>query len=285
MKRCLVLAGVFFCSLGCDSGGGGKDGGVGGNASFTNRAVLTGEQVGLDLDLPSKLSRVIPVVMNGPQLTGTSAFLGRLSATGDSAAMVVPVTNVADHWQCFIEASTFDLLDQNGVSFGVSVISTYIRGSVGQSSQSGAHGLDTNTCLEPGATGYFFAWVSAEMYTSLGSLHLELTVGNNTYGPPATSVVPLSYQVSSPDQRYTVTVANQGSVTARVSGGYAVLLDDSDIPVFHTSLDVLGGPTPGYCDLAPGATARLDADSLITQWTGKSTKQIVLVDFDGASRK
>lgn len=282
MKRCLVLAGAFLLSLGCDSSGGATDGGVGGNASFTNRAILTGDQVGLDLDLPSKLSRAIPVVVDGPQLTGTSAFLGRLSATGDSAAMVVPITNLADHWQCYVEASTFDLLDQAGVSLGVSVIGTFMYGSVGKSTiDSGANGLHTNTCLEPGGTGYFFEFVSTAVYTSLGSLHLELVTGNKVYGPPATSVVPLSYKVTSPDQPYTVTIANQGPTAATVYGGYAVYLNDSDIPVFWEMLDALGGATPGYYSLAPGASAQLTSDSLVTEWTGKSTKQIVIVDFDG----
>ena len=282
MKRRLVLAGAFLFILGCDSGGGTADGGFGGgNASFTNRAILTGDQVGLDLDLPSRLSRAIPVVVNGPQLTGTSAFLGRLSATGDSAAMVVPITNLADHWQCYVEASTFDLLDQAGVSLGVSVIGTFMYGSVGRSSLESANGLHTNTCLEPGGTGYFFEFVSTAAYTALGSLHLELVTGNKVYGPPATSVVPLSYKVTSPDQQYTVTIANQGPTAATVWGGYVVYLNDSDIPVFWGTLDALGGPNLGHYELAPGATGPLTSDSLVNQWTGKSTKQIVLVDFDG----
>jgi hypothetical protein len=282
MKRCLVLAGVFVCSLGCDGGGSIKDGGVVGSGSFTSRATLTGDQMGLDLDLPSRLSKTIPVVMNGPQLTGTVAYLGRLSATGDSAAMVVPVTNVGDHWQCFIEASTFDLLDQNGVSLGLSVITTYVRGSVGRSSPDGGNGLHTDTCLEPGGTGYLFNWISDKVYALLGSLHLELTVGDKTYLAPAVSVVPVSYQISAPDQRYTVTVTNNGPLTATVWGGYAVLLNDADVPVFQAGLDAYGGPTPGYYDLAPGATGQLTSDELVTLWTGKSTKQIVLLDIDPA---
>jgi hypothetical protein len=276
MKPCLVLAGAFLFSLGCDGGGGTADGGVGGSASFTNRAIVTGDQVGLDLDLPSKLSRTIPVVINGPQLTGTSAYLGRLSATENSGTLLVPVTNVADHWQCWVQASIFETIDQNGVSLGTTVLSTYMYGSVGQNS----HGFHTNTCVEPGGTGYFFEYVSGAVYTSLGSLHLELFTVDGDYRPPVTSVVPLSYQVTSPDQRYTITVANQGPVVAKVSGGYVIYLNDSDTPVFQGSTIAVAPGNTGLFDLGPGASGQLLADSLVAQWTGKSTKQIVLVDFD-----
>jgi hypothetical protein len=184
------------------------------------------------------------VVAHGPELTATSAFLGRDSATENGGMMVVPVTNLSSRWQCEVQSTTFEPLDQNGVSLGVSVIGTFMYASVGQN----ASGLHSNTCLEPGGTGYFFDGISGAIYTSPGSLHLELFTVDGEYGPPVTSVVSMSYTVSSPDQQYTITIANQGPVIATVYGGYSVYLNDADTPSFWGRLNA---PTPGYYDLAP----------------------------------
>lgn len=279
MDRLIAFAGfaLFTFTLGCGGSGraGSWDGATGG---FSSSAILTGNPVGLDLDLPSKLTRQVPATVTGPDMTGDLAYLGRFSATSDSGTLMVPVANQGSRWRCFIEATTYELLDASETSLGTPVL-TYLRGSVGRGSTSGTH---TNTCLEPGGTGYFLGTISSAAFTSLASVHLVLTSANNDYLAPQTSVVPLSYAASERDKPYTITIANQGPLTATSIGGYAVYFDASNVPANWGYLQMVrpSGTSNVQVDLAPGATATMVPDSLFATWTGNSTRQLVMLDFE-----
>jgi hypothetical protein len=279
MDRFIGIAGValFTFTLGCGGSekAGSRDGAAGG---FTSSAILTGDPIGLDLDLPSKLTRQVPATVTGSDMTGDVAYLGRFSATSDSGTMMVPVTNQGSRWLCFIEATTYEILDASGTSLGTPVV-TYLRGSVGRGSTSGTH---TNTCLEPGGTGYFLGTISGAAFTSLASVRMVLTSGNNDYLPPQTSVVPVSYTTNGRDMPYTITIVNQGPMTATSIDGYAVYFDASNVPANWGHIQVVrpSDSSDVHVDLAPGATATMVSDSLLATWTGNSTRQLVMIDFE-----
>jgi hypothetical protein len=283
MDRLIAFAGVFLLTftLGC---GGGKAGDTDGSThGFANSAILTGDPVGLDLDLPSKITRTISATVSGSDMTGATAFLGRLTATESSGRIMVPVTNQGSRWHCFIEATTFELLDGSGNSLGTP-IGTYLHGSVGWGSTSGVY---TDTCLEPGGTGYFLDTISATAFTMLESVRIVLTSGTNDYLPAQTSVVPVSYTASERDQVYAITIANQGPMTATLYNGEVVYFDDSDTPVFWGFATAVQASDSGVVtvDIAPGATGKMLSDSELTHWTGTSTRQLVMIDFDVYSNK
>jgi len=283
MDRLIAFAGAFMLTftLGC---GGGKSGATDGSThGFANSAILTGDPVGLDLDLPSKLTRSVSATVSGSDMTGTTAFLGRLTATESSGSIMVPVTNQGSRWHCFLEATTFELLDGSGNSLGTP-IGTYLHGSVGRGSTSGVY---TDTCLEPGGTGYFLDTVSGVAFTTLASVRIVLTSGSNDYLPPQTSVVPVSYTVSARDQVYTITIANQGPMTATLYNGEVVYFDDSTTPVFWDFATAVQTADSGVVtvDLVSGATGTMRSDSDLTHWTGTSTRQLVMIDFDVYSNK
>jgi hypothetical protein len=124
MTRFTVFA--FAFTLGC--GGGAQNGGAGG---FGNAATLNGDPVGLGLEPGAKLTRLIPITVSGSDITGTSTILGRQSTTSDVYTFIAPLTNHGDRRRCFVQADTFDLLDDAGATIGANP-NGFITGSVGK---------------------------------------------------------------------------------------------------------------------------------------------------------
>lgn len=246
------------------------------SGALGSAALLTGDPVGLDLDLPSKLTRVIPADVSGSDMTGDKAYLGRFSATDESYWLFVPVTNTGTRLQCFVQAVTFDMVNDDGTPGGT-IIDDYVYGSVGRGATSV---VDTNTCIAPGATGYLID-PAAVSFATLASVRAVMSSEARDYVPPPTSVIPLSYSAPERGQPYTVTIANQGPKTATVSEATVIYFDDSDIPAFSDTLWVVTHDGGVSYDLAPGATTLMTTtgSGSVGSWTGTSSKQLVMIDF------
>jgi hypothetical protein len=271
MDRFIAFAGTVVCILGCSGGTSNRS--LNGSGTFSNSAVLTGDPVGLDLDLPSKLARIVPASVTGSDMAGDKAYLGRFSATSDAYYLILPVTNQGTRLQCFVKVVTFDLLNADGSSGGTP-IATYVSGSVGRSSKNSVY---TNTCIAPGETAYLLDSADGT-FATLASVQAVMSGSTDEFLPPQSSVVPLSYSAGERGEPYTVTIANQGPVSAVVYNATAVYFDDADLPVVWDDLWAVTNDAGVSYKLAPGATGLMASYS--TTWTGNSTRQLVMVDFD-----
>jgi hypothetical protein len=263
---------LFAFTLGC-GGGGAQDGGAGG---FGNAATLSGDPVGRSLDPASNLTRVIPAAISGSDMAGTSAILGRWSATSDSYMFIAPVTNHGSRRQCFIQTDTFELLDATGATLRTPP-EDFVTGSVGKLKDGSMH---TATCLDVGETGYLLDDLSTPDFATLASVRITLTSSTGEWVAPETAVVPISYSAPARDKEYTVTLANQGPATATVNMSTAIYFDETDTPAFWDFLSPNTDINTTPYDLAPGATNQLISMGLSNVWTGNSMKQLVFVDFN-----
>ena len=272
MSRFIVFAGFFAFTLGC--GGGTRSGGAGG---FGNAATLSGDPVGRAVDPADRLTRVIPITVRGSDLTGTSASLGRQTATSDVYSFIAPVTNHGGRRQCFIQTVTLDLLDSAGATIGTQP-NGFLTGSVGKLKGGSMH---TDSCLAVGETGYLLElFGAAPDYAAVAHARITLKSSDSDWEAPETAVIPVSYSAPVQDQSYTVTVANQGPATATVNQGTVIYFDDTDTPAYYNFLYSGGVTHSAPYDLAPGDTYPLNCDGGTALWTGKSTKLLVFVDFN-----
>ena len=90
----------------------------------------------------------------------------------------------------------------------------------------------------------------------------------------------MSYSAPVRNKEYTVTVANQGPVTGTVNTSTAIFFDDTDTPAYWGFLFPGSAIKSAPYDLAPGATYALSSGAGTETWTGSSTKQLVLIDFN-----
>jgi len=271
MARFIVFALAF--TFGCGGGSSARDGGAG---RFGNAATLSGDPVGLALDSPDQLTRVIPATIDGSDITGTSAILGRWTATSDSYMFLAPVTNHRNRRQCFVQTSAFELLDSAGVPIGTN-LEEFVTGSVGKLKDGSMH---TATCLDVGETGYLLDLLLQPDFAAVASARVTLTSSTSEWVAPETAIVPVSYSAPARDKEYTVTIANQGPVTATVNQSTAIYFDETDTPAFWDFLSPTNDSNNTPYDLAPGTTNQLISIGSSNVWTGNSTKQLVLVDFD-----
>jgi len=273
MARYIACAGLFALTLGC-GGGSSRDGGTG---KFGNAAALSGDPVGKAVDPVSQLTRVVPITVSGSDLAGASAVLGRLTATSDVYSFIAPVANHSGRRQCFIQTVTFDLLDNSGAVIG-SQPNGFLTGSVGKLKNESMH---TDSCLDVGETGYLLELFAATPdYAAIASARITLKNSDSDWVAPETAVIPISYSAPVRDKSYTVTVANQGSVTATVNQGMVIYFDDTDTPAYYNFLYSGAVTHSSPYDLAPGDTYQLNCDGGTGQWTGSSTKLLVFVDFN-----
>jgi hypothetical protein len=272
MARFIVFAGFFAFTLGC--GGGTRNGGAGG---FGNAATLSGDPVGKALDPAVNLTRVIPITVSGSDIAGTSAILGRLTATSDVYSFIAPVTNHGNRRQCFIQTVTFDLLDDAGATIGTQP-NGFLTGSVGRLKDGTMH---TDSCLDVGETGYLLELFGADPnYEAVASARITLKSSDSDWVAPETAVIPISYSAPVRDKSYTVTVANQGPVTATVNQGMVIYFDDTGTPAYYNFLTSGGITHSSPYNLAPGDTYQLNCDGGTGLWTGNSTKLLVFIDFN-----
>jgi hypothetical protein len=271
MARSIVFAFLFALTLGCD--GGARNGGVGAGGSA---ATLSGDPVGRALDPVGAITRVIPATIGGSDITGTSAILGRQTATSDAYVFIAPVTNRGGRRQCFVETVTFDLLDSDRAALGPN-LHCFVTGSVGKRKDGTMH---TATCLDVGETGYVLELLAAQPdFAAIASARITLTSSADDWVAPATAIVPVSYSAPVRDKAYTVTVANQGLVTGTVNMSTAIYFDDTDTPAYWDFLYPGSAIKIAPYDLAPGASYQLNSGAGTQTWTGNSTKQRVLIDF------
>ncbi len=275
MPRSIVFAGWFAFTLGC---GGGSDSGArdGGGSGFGNVAMLSGDPVGLGLDSSDKLTRVIPAAIGGSDVTGTAAVLGRWSATSTSTMFIALVTNRGSRRQCFIQTSTYELLDSTGATLGTNP-EMFVTGSVGKLKDGSMY---TATCLDVGEAGYLLDLPVTPDFGAVAGARITLTTSTSDWVAPETAIIPVSYAASARKQEYTVTVANRGAVTGTVNMGTAIFFDDTDTPAFWDFLSPGTDINVVPYDLAPGLTHPLISMGSSNVWTGNSTRQLVLVDFN-----
>jgi hypothetical protein len=239
-------------------------------------AVLTGNPVGLGLDAPELLTRVIPLIVEGSDLTGTHAILARKSATSDSFQLIAPVTNSGNRLRCFVQADPLELLDTAGT-----VVYTrpgvFLKGQVGKLKSGSMH---TGTCVGVGQTGYLLELLSRPAVESIASARITLTSSESEWETPIALVVPVSYDAPARDKPFTVTIVNQGPITARVSGlSRTIFFDATDTPAYWGYLYSGSSLSNSPHDLAVGDTYQLVASSSSEFWNGSSTKQLMLIDF------
>jgi hypothetical protein len=190
--------------------------------------------------------------------------------------VIAPVTNHGRRRQCFILANTIELLDAAGATLGTTP-EDFVTGSVGKLKDGTLH---TATCLDVGETGYLLDDLSTPDFAAVASVRLTLTSSASDWVAPETAIVPISYSAPARDKEYTVTIANQGPVTGTVNMSTAIYFDDTDTPAFWDFLSPNTDINTTPYDLAPGATNQLISTGLSNVWTGNSTKQLVLVDFN-----
>jgi len=270
MARFVVF--VFAFTLGC-GGGRARDGG----AVFGNAATLNGDPVGLASDPAGTITRMIPATVSGSDITGTSAILGRQTATSDVYTFIAPVTNHGGRRRCFVQEATFDLLDGAGATIGAQP-NGFVTGSVGKLKNGTMH---TATCVDVGETGYLLELFAAQPdFAAVASARITLTSSDSEWVAPETAIVPISYSAPVRNKEYMVTVANQGPVTGTVNMSTAIFFDDTDTPAYWGFLYSGSAIKSAPYDLAPGATYQLSSGASTETWTGNSTKQLVLVDFN-----
>ena len=270
MDRLFVLTSLVAFTFGC--GGTGTRAGGGMN----NSAMLSGDSEGKGTSPVDQVTREIPITVSGLDIRGTTAILSRISGFTESYDFIAAVTNYGIRRQCLIQITTFDLLDGNGVVIGTR-ITDFVTGSMGRVKDGIIY---TMTCLGPGETGYLLDLFGASIpYASVASARITLKSSDSEWLEPETSVVPLSYHAPTPDKSYTVTIANQGPVTATVEKGKVLYFDDTGIPTFFNFLVNGTLANNSAQDLAPGATLDLTCDGGTGDWVGKSSKQLVFVEF------
>lgn len=270
LRNCAAL---LVLSLGC-SGGGGQDGAA---VDSGNSATLTGNPVGLGIDSPDKLTRIVPSDISGVGITGTTAVLGRTTAAATDFHFLAQVTNHGTRRQCFIQTKTFDYLNAAGA-----VVSTngeeFVTGSVGQL-KDGI--MCTDSCLDAGETGYLLALPNGTAtIDAVASVRITLTSSTSDWVSPPINIVPVSYDSPARDKPFTVTVANQGTIAGTVNNlSWVVFFDDAGTPAYWDFL--LSGTITGSKphDLGPGETYVLNSSGSSNVWTGNSTRMLVVVDF------
>jgi hypothetical protein len=153
----------------------------------------------------------------------------------------------------------------------------FVTGSVGKLKDGS---MQTATCLDVGEAGYLLDNFSTPDFAAVASVRITLTSSASDWVAPETAIVPISYSAPARDKNYTVTIANRGPVTGTVRMSTAIYFDDTNTPAFWDFLSPNTDINTASYDLAPGATNQLISMGLSNVWTGNSTEQLVLVDFN-----
>ncbi|MEA2697271.1 MAG: hypothetical protein QOI66_1542, partial [Myxococcales bacterium] len=205
-----------------------------------NSADLTGALIGdLDAD-PASQRKMVAVQAEGlaEDLVLGDGYLSRLTASTESAYLVIPVTNTSARTLCSIKGTKYRWLDADGNPLAMPGASDtlYVGGSV----QTLSNDDFTYNCLGAGEKGYFTDVKTTADGTMLYSKVATVAFGLNgpfTDGtPPEGQLIPTGYDVGAcPDGKRAVKVTLSNGGTGDValepfSFSPAILLDDGGLP-------------------------------------------------------
>lgn len=208
------------------NGSGGTGGGMGSwlpTATTNDDANLSGASLG-PCGTPTLLRKKIPVTLTGggTEFSLGDAYLMSLMVDPAYAYLAVPVTNLGTTMHCFVSTTNYSWLDSQGNSEGDFL--TYVTGSVGQVDPT----IYTDTCLEPGETGFIFDIQSNlttnDIYTPTTSITFALGTSSDGALPPA-KILPQSYSLAA--GALTVTFANSGTGPGELTASCPFVLVDS----------------------------------------------------------
>jgi hypothetical protein len=234
------------------NGGGGSGGGVPGNwlptATTNDDATLSGASLG-PCATPTLLRKKIPVTLTGggTEFSLGDAYLMSVAADLAYAYLAIPVTNLGTTMHCFVSTTNYSWLDSQGNSEGDFL--TYVTGTVGQVDPT----IYTDSCLEPGETGFLFDIQSNlttnDIYTPTTSITFALGTSSGGALPPP-KILPQSYSLAA--GALTVTFANSGTGPGELTEACPfVLVDSGGLPTLWGFFELT---TPGELDVGQQGT-------------------------------
>ncbi len=236
--------------------------------SGPNWAVIDGPRVPSNggTDVVRLRKRLVLDATDGAGLRVTDAFAMRSSVDSSWVRVAVSVANDADHTQCFVKLEGVVYRDRAGGMLGTD--RGYVTGTLRSMTA-----VYTNTCLQPGETGY---WLGIEElpYAELAGIEVRVEA-SELASSPAPKLVPWTYLAVSEDGRDRIEVAarHQGAVPVQLSFSRVMIIGEYDEPLHWTFLD---GPAEDVV-VEPGELLTLSRD---LYYAGSGSRIIAWLDYD-----
>lgn len=234
-------------------------------AGANNSARLQGPLVGDGSIANSDILRSVPYRVaasdSGLQLRGLA--VAQEDDTG--SRLIGVVANTSTDRRCFVDVDGVRALDSDGAALDTVLEGSFVDGTVGRGSV-----VQTDTCIEAGASAYMDLGVQAPAASVAGVSIDSLTSSASSFERSPTEVIPLAYSVDG--GVLSITVVNRGLVSVETGFMSIYLLDERGIVLGSTLVSTEE-------ELAPGAEAVLTTARTET-FPGQVSSIRVVVDFD-----
>jgi hypothetical protein len=188
----------------------------------------------------TQLRRQIKVTMVGDTTMLGKGYVMRSSATTSYVDVALAISNSNPELRCFVKAESVTWKTASGdvIELGDESQSTYLSGSVGDSSDS-----PTTTCLGPGEKGYFLEIQSTppgmkSLFDSLAEVELTLAVSASSFVRPKYRVLPISWQGTTDELAVTFENMGMASAPIELAQGQFILTDGDGLPLTWGFLDI-----------------------------------------------
>ncbi len=234
-----------------------------------------GPVIGTGADNNDDLLRVIPVTLQNAAAAGNDtkdvafAYVVRTNATSTTADIILPVRlSAGAPAECFTNFAA-DIKNAGGTVLETDSV-TYVEGMTHSLT---ASGIETNTCLEAGDTGFGVLRPVGDVFATAASVDILFEAPSSYAYTVPQGLRVTNYSFAS--DTLSVTVQNTGSAALDVSGStfnVAILLDEHERPLWSLYID-----PPSAVSVPAGGTTTLVGD---LTYAGTAQSLIVVGDWD-----